>query len=458
MTDATEVNFDGLVGPTHNYAGLSVGNRASTRHRGLISNPREAALQGLAKAKHLADLGLPQAILPPHERPLLPALRQLGFGGSDAQLIAAVARQAPHLLAACSSASAMWVANAATVTPSADSADQRVHLTPANLVSKFHRSLEPAQTTRILRALFADESRFAVHEPLPGAQGLGDEGAANHTRLAPAHGEAGVHLFAHGHTALAAASGTGRPRRYSSRHARESSEAVARLHQLDARRVVHARQHPAAIDAGVFHNDVIATGNESLFLHHELAFTDTPRVLRALRKAYRETHPGQTLLIVPVPARKVSLTAAIRSYLFNSQLVTVSSDRMTLIAPQDCAETPSVRRFLDELIARGETPLKAIHYLDLRQSMRNGGGPACLRLRVVLTTDERRALPPTVMLTAQTYPVLVAWVKKHYRPALAPADLADPSLLEESRRALDELTQLLNLGSLYPFQSERSDR
>ena len=31
-------------------------------------------------------------------------------------------------------------------------------------------------------------------------------------------------------------------------------------------------------------------------------------------------------------------------------------------------------------------------------------------------------------------------------------DLADPKLLEESRAALDELTKLLQIGSVYEFQ------
>ena len=121
-----EANFDGLVGPTHNYAGLAYGNLASALNAEKPSNPREAALQGLRKMKALHDLGVPQGVLPPHERPHLPTLRALGFGGKDAEVLGAAHREAPGLLAAASSASAMWVANAATVSPSADAADGRV--------------------------------------------------------------------------------------------------------------------------------------------------------------------------------------------------------------------------------------------------------------------------------------------------------------------------------------------
>ena len=447
-----EINFDGLVGPTHNYAGLSLGNVASMTHGGAASNPREAALQGLAKMKFLADLGLQQAVLPPHERPAIGTLRAMGFTGSDADVLRAVAQHAPKLLVACSSASNMWVANAATVAPSADTADGRVHFTPANLVAKFHRSIEPPQTARTLGAIFRDEARFAVHAPVPGGQGMGDEGAANHTRFAPTHGHYGLHFFVHGHSALGAL--PRQPKRFPSRQAREVFAAVARLHELGEDNTVHAQQNPAAIDAGVFHNDVISVGNENVLFYHEQAFVDTPTVLADLRRSYEKLNPGDEFVGIRVPSRRVPMKDAVKSYLFNSQLVTVAPGAMALIAPSDCAETPSVRNFVRELIDRGDTPVTQVHYFDLKQSMRNGGGPACLRLRVVLNDAEMSALPPGVFLTGRSYRKLTAWVKKHYRDKLAQADLADPALLDESRRALDELTRILGLGSIYPFQLE----
>jgi succinylarginine dihydrolase len=447
-----EVNFDGLVGPTHNYAGLSLGNVASMSHRGRVSNPREAALQGLAKMKFLADLGLPQAVLPPHERPSIATLRSLGFGGSDAEVLASAGRQAPALLVACSSASNMWVANAATVTPASDSADGRTHFTPANLISKFHRSIEPPQTERTLRAIFRNERHFAVHAPVPGAAGLGDEGAANHTRVAGSHGAPGVHLFVHGHRAFTGLRKPPSPRKFPSRQAREVFEAIARQHGLADRAVVHAQQNPAAIDAGVFHNDVISVGNENLFLYHEQAFVRTPAVIAELRRRYASSGGPEPLHLLRVPAARVSIRDAVSSYLFNSQIVTVAPGRMALIAPSDCAENRRVRAFVSELIERGDTPLQEAHYFDLKQSMRNGGGPACLRLRVVLTKEERRSLPPGVLINRTTHAALVAWVKKHYRDHLTHRDLVDPKLVQESREALDALTKLLGLGSIYPFQ------
>jgi succinylarginine dihydrolase len=327
-----------------------------------------------------------------------------------------------------------------------------VHFTPANLVSKFHRSIEPPQTTRTLRAIFRDEARFAVHAPIPGGQALGDEGAANHTRFAPTHGRRGLHFFVYGHRAFASASAAPSPQRFASRQSCEAAEAIARCHVLSDKQVSFAQQHSEAIDAGVFHNDVISVGNENVFFYHERAFVNTPAVIRELRRRYTALHRKSEFIAVPVSERRVPLADAVRSYLFNSQLVTTARGRMALIAPIDCAETTSVRAFLDDLIARAKTPITAVHYLDLKQSMRNGGGPACLRLRVVLTPEELAALPPRVILKPATHAALTAWVQQHYRDKLTAADLADPHLLEETRRALDQLTQLLGLGSIYPFQ------
>ena len=281
---------------------------------------------------------------------------------------------------------------------------------------------------------------------------IGDEGAANHTRFAPSHTRRGLHFFVYGHRAFGAGPVTARAKKFPSRQSFEAFDAIRRRHLLADKSVVFAQQHPAAIDAGVFHNDVISVGNENVFLYHERAFVETPAVISALRRRYAALHRGAELLPLEVPQARVPLADAVSSYLFNSQLVTLKRGRMALIAPTNCAETPRVKAFIHDLLARRHSPLREVHYLDLKQSMRNGGGPACLRLRVVLTKPERAALPPRVLLTAATYAALTAWVKKHYRDKLAAADLADSLLLEEARRALDELTQLLGLGSIYPFQ------
>lgn len=441
---AKEVNFDGLVGLTHHYAGLSFGNEASTRHQHQLSNPRLAAKQGLLKMKALADAGFAQGVIPPHERPNLPVLRQLGFSGTDAQVLAKAARQAPQLLSAVSSASAMWVANAATVSPSADSADGKTHFTVANLNNKFHRAIEAPTTGALLRAIFRDDRHFAHHHALPQVSLLGDEGAANHNRFGGDYGEPGVQLFVYGreegHSGLV-------PARYPARQTREASEAVARLHQLDPARTIFTQQNPAVIDQGVFHNDVIAVSNRHVLFCHQLAFLHQDSLLAELS----EKVPGFTPVIVP--DARVSVGDAVSTYLFNSQLLSRDNGDMLLVLPQEAREHNGVWRYLSELVENGG-PIREMMVFDLRESMCNGGGPACLRLRVALNAVEQQAVNPAVMMNDRLFDTLNQWVDRYYRDRLSQADLADPQLLTEGREALDELTRLLDLGSVYPFQQE----
>jgi len=449
-----EANFDGIVGPTHNYAGLSPGNVASTANQGAVSRPRDAALQGLAKAAALARLGLVQGWLPPQERPHVPTLHAMGFAGSDEVAVAAAAREAPHLLARASSASAMWTANAATVTPSSDSGDGRVHMTVANLRTMPHRAIEPPQTARTLRAVFRDTGKFVVHDALPGTHAdgtpseFGDEGAANHTRFR-ADGRAGgaqpgVHLFVFG----VQAGGAGRrPSRFPARQTLEASQAVARIHGIPAERCVFAQQHPAAIDQGVFHNDVISVGNGNLYLVHEHALVDQDRVLDDLAAAV-----GPSFRAVVVPESEVSVADAVRTYLFNSQLVTLPDGSMALILPRESEGHAGIARLVERLVSDPACPVATAIYLDVRESMRNGGGPACLRLRVPLTPEEIPGIAPGCLWSQERHAALEAWVRRHYREELSPADLADPQLLRESRAALDELTGLLGTGPIFGFQ------
>jgi succinylarginine dihydrolase len=443
---AYEANFDGLVGPTHNYAGLSFGNVASRSNEKSVANPKAAAKQGLRKMKRLADLGFQQGVLPPLERPSIRLLRDVGFSGDDASVIARAAREAPELLAAASSASAMWTANAATVSPSADTEDGRVHFTPANLAAKLHRAIEHGETRRSLGAIFADEARFRIHHALPGTPALGDEGAANHTRFAREYGDKGVEFFVYGKSEY----GQGpQPQRYPARQTLEASRAVARLHGLSSDATVFAQQSPDVIDAGVFHNDVIAVGNRTTLFCHERAFVDQHKVYDELRTKLDAL--GTPFTALEVPESEVSVEDAVSSYLFNSQLLSSTDGRQLLIVPQECRENARVAAYLDSLASR-KTPIDEVLVFDLRESMKNGGGPACLRLRVVLDEAERAAVNARVWMNDALFTQLDAWIDRHYRDRLAPADLADPKLLAESRAALDELTTILGLGAVYDFQ------
>lgn len=440
--DAFEINFDGIVGLTHNYSGLSYGNTASLANQYKQSNPREAALQGLEKMKFLADKGVKQAVLPPQERPFLPVLRQIGFTGKDHEIIQKVHSQAPHLLFAVSSAACMWTANAATLSPSIDSADHRVHLTPANLSNQFHRSIEVGMTSKILRAIFKHPDYFVHHACLPSGSHFADEGAANHTRFCRSHAEPGIQLFVFGRYAFQ--QGFKAPKIFPGRQTFEASQAISRLHALNEKRIIFCQQNPEAIDAGAFHNDVVAVGNEQVFFFHEQAFVNQEKLLNEIReKAAQECEIN--MIFLKVLAKDIPLIDAISSYLFNSQLMTTKTGSMIMLAPMECLENQKIKDYIDGLIASKDNPITEVHFLNLRQSMQNGGGPACLRLRVVLTSEEMDAVNQGVFLTNDLYLKLKQWIITHYRDQLTLNDLADPQLHEEGKIALEELYEILNL-------------
>ncbi|WP_409524964.1 N-succinylarginine dihydrolase [Nitrincola sp. MINF-07-Sa-05] len=441
---ALEANFDGLVGPTHNYSGLSSGNLASSKNQAKPSSPRQAAKQGLVKMKALHDAGLIQGVLAPQERPDIHTLRRLGFSGSDSAVLFQAREYSPRLLAACCSASSMWTANAATVSPSADTMDGRVHFTPANLTNKFHRSIEHETTGRILASTFNSARHFVHHSALPGAEQFGDEGAANHTRFCHEYGDPGVELFVFGRYAFDES--RPKPVRYPARQTFEASQAIARKHKLSPNKVIYAQQNPDLIDQGVFHNDVIGVGNRNLLFCHEQAYLNQEQVKQDLARAMHGD-----FRVIEVPTEKVSVTDAVKSYMFNSQLLTMPDGRNLLVIPEESRQTASVWNYLNELL-ESKQGIDELKIFDLRQSMFNGGGPACLRLRVVLTEEERKATNPHTLMNDQLFSKLNDWIDRHYRDYLEEKDLADPQLLLESRTALDELTQILNLGAVYPFQ------
>lgn len=430
-----EVNFDGLIGPTHNYAGLSFGNLASQKNKGAASNPRAAVLQGLAKMRAVKALGLHQGFLPPQDRPHLKTLRALGFMGTDQQIIEKAASSAPEVLANCYAASSMWTANAGTVAPSPDTADGKVHFTPANLATNFHRAIEGETTARLLKHIFVSEKHFSHHPLLPGGVHLGDEGAANHGRFARTHEGKGVHLFVYGLDG----------EKFPARQKKRASEAVARSHTLDEKKTVFVQQSKAALDAGAFHNDVVGVANGVALFLHEQSFEDREGALSAIRAA------APFVEIIEAPKAAVSLEDAIGSYLFNSQLLSLPGGEMALVLPKEAEENARVKSFVDETIARNN-PINRAIFMDVRESMRNGGGPACLRLRVVLSDEELAATNQNFILDDARFDLLEGWARTHYRDRLMPDDLKDPEFMDEALHALDELTRLLKMGSFYDFQ------
>ncbi len=418
MSALVEINFDGIIGPSHNYAGLSVGNIASSTHAGETAYPREAALQGIAKMQHNLDLGLAQGFFMPLDRPNEAWLGSLATTIADAE---------PHLRAAAFSASSMWAANAATVSPAPDAIDGKCHLTVANLQTMPHRSHEWPGTLAELKLAFANDDHFAVHAPVPSP--FGDEGAANHMRLCRGHDAPGIEIFVYGKSGGL----------FPARQHIEASKAVARKHGLGPDRAIFAQQAEVAIAAGAFHNDVVAVANERVLFTHEQAFEQPDRLYGAIRSAMPDAE------IIIVPADRVSLADAIKSYLFNAQLVTLPEDGgMALILPSEARENAAVWRYLTDLVA-GNGPIRRLCPVDVRQSMANGGGPACLRLRVVADPAK---VDPRFMATSQKLDEIARTVAEYWPESINPGQLSDPQLIATIREARNRLLDICQLSDL----------
>lgn len=439
MTYSGEINFDGLIGPTHNYAGLSQGNLASQKHLNQTSNPKAAALQGLDKMRLIMDQGIPQGFFLPHERPHLMTLRAIGFGGTDEEVINQAAKKNPALLKNVYSASSMWSANAATFSPSIDSNDQKIHITPANLNSMFHRSIEHEFTKTQLELMFGGVAK--VHEPIKNISGCGDEGAANHLRVSAQHLMPGFQIFVYGSSAFEVHQGI------IARQAEEISQAVSTQHQLDPDRVLFLKQNEQAIHSGSFHNDIVSLANEEVFIFHQDAFADRvelERVLHQLKDHVKGFHPIEIL------SKDISLDDLVSSYLLNSQLITVKNNEMMMLLPEEVQNHDNCMKWLEEI--KSSSPIKRFEFVDIHQSMMNGGGPACLRFKAVVNSDELDKINKKFLLSSEKLINLRALVSKHYRDRVNPDDLLDIKLMEESYLFLDELTQLLGIGSIYSFQ------
>ena len=411
-----EINFDGIVGPSHNYAGLSLGNIASASHGGDTSYPRAAALQGISKMRSNMELGLAQGYLLPLPRPNFGLMRNLALGA-----------QAPRqLIAAAWSASSMWTANAATVSPAPDTADGRCHLTPANLVTMAHRAQEWRDTKAQLDIAFGDKQHFTVHDAV--LPTFGDEGAANHMRFCEGHGSAGVEVFVYGRQGG----------KFPARQHEQASRAVARLHGLGEDNCVFIEQNPDAIEAGAFHNDVVSVANERVLFTHERAFADKQRAFDAIGAAF------PALQIVEVPESAVSLEEAIRTYLFNAQLLTLPTGEMALVVPTECQESASVWAWCEHMLA-SNGPIRKVIPVDVKQSMANGGGPACLRLRVVA---DPATVDPRFMLDEAKADRIEAVVAENWPEQIDPADIGSDALAKAVIEAREALLSVLSLDTL----------
>lgn len=440
-----EVNFDGLVGPSHNYAGLSFGNLASQKNKLNLSSPRKAALEGLEKMYKLYKMGLKQAFLPPHPRPYLPLARSLSYKGSLHSIIENIQNKDPVLLNNLYSASSMWTANAAMCTPSLDSADGKVHFTIANLSSNLHRSIEAGFSYHAFKYIFSNSDLFCIHSPLESPLFFSDEGAANHTRLCASHSKKGLELFHFGHYSYQ--KNASKPIKYPSRQSYESCYYISQKHQLNPNLSLFIKQNPKAIDSGVFHNDVISVGNESFLFYHELAFEDSCDAIEKIQKTCEDQLHFSPYLHC-VKQSDITIEEVVKTYLFNSQILRLSDESMMLLCPSECEESEVVSKYIKQLI-ESDSPVQSSIYFNLRESMSNGGGPACLRLRVPLNQKEQSSLPKGILINETSYEKLKKLINKHYREKLHSNDLKDPHFANECLETLDEIAKLIEMPELY---------
>jgi succinylarginine dihydrolase len=289
-----------------------------------------------------------------------------------------------------------------------------------------HRAQEWPDTKRQLEIAFGDTRHFAVHDAVPPS--FGDEGAANHMRLCESHDAPGVEVFVYG-----------RPGgKFPARQHEQASRLVARAHGLDPARTVFIEQNPAAIEAGAFHNDVVAVANGPVLFTHAEAFADQQAAYAAIRAAF------PALEVVEVPASAVTLQEAIRTYLFNAQLLTLPSGEMALIVPEECRESPSVWAWVQTMLA-GNGPIRQVIPVDVKQSMANGGGPACLRLRVVC---DAATVDPRFLLDEAKADLIERNIAAHYPEQIDPSDIGSVALANAVIAARLALLDALNLAQL----------
>lgn len=447
LPSVVEVNFDCLVGPTHHFGGLSFGNLASTSNQTKLSNPKKAALQGLKKMQFLMKRGFIQGVLPPHERPHMRSFNNLGFSGSDEQILRDAYQRLPSIFSSLCSSSSMWAANSATISPASDSLDHKTHISPANLITMFHRSIEHDFAFSVFNLIFADENHFSVHESLLAHDLFSDEGAANHNRLCPSHGDQGLQIFVYGKVSTLASQKTSI---YPCRQSRLANEALALRHRLDSSRYLNVAQNPLAIDSGSFHNDVVCVVNENVLLCHQWAFLDQPKILEDIHATYQKLY-HQTPFVIEVSNHALPIEDAVTSYLFNSQLLTKNSGTMLLFAPTNCQTNKKAHLVIESLI-EDNNPIDEVAYFDVSESMANGGGPACLRLRVPLSKIELSLIKPTVVLSDSLFASLEKIIDKYYVEVLTVEHFFDRSFLNMSKCALAEIAEVLGLGEIYDFQ------
>ncbi len=447
MTIYHEVQADGLIGCSHNYAGLSFGNIASINNEGGVSKPRQAALQGLEKMRFVHELGVPQLILPPPLRPNMQLLERMNVSIEEGQSDGF----ANGVVKAAWSAATMWAANAATISPSTNTKDGDLHVTIANLASSLHRSQEATERYALFQHMFSNISGVKLHQSLPNCTALTDEGAANHMLLQPRfNGEnnshqAGIEIFVYGkdddvsknNNVSTAQLSDKYPTKYPVRQTLKASMAVANMHQLSHENYIMVQQHPRAINAGVFHNDVIAMSAQNIMIYHELSFANEDVFLTEL-----QANAAFPLQLIRLTNHELPLQDAIKSYFYNSQLLSLPNGEISIIAPIEAQENPFANAAFAKIKADATNHITNVHYLDVRESMKNGGGPACLRLRLVMSEAQIAAIPAQYHFNERNYDMLCQFINDNYPEEITPNMLFNNDFAANIRNISAKLLEL----------------
>ncbi|SEI00219.1 succinylarginine dihydrolase [Rheinheimera pacifica] len=422
-----QLNISELPGPTFMYSGLSKDNVASVQNKHLVANPLKFAQLSLQRMRLLLDEGVPQVIFPPHRRPDMQALEVCGFTGDMSHMISSADKFSNGYLESLLAASSVWTANAATVTPSADSEDGKVHITTANLNSHYHRSIEASQTHAKLARLFSDDKFFCLHQALPGHSRFSDEGAANHMRFHVEAENRGLNVFVYSND-------PDNPEFVQGRQTLWASKAICQLHALPDSKVLLQKQSKEAISRGIFHNDIISMNSHDLLVFHQQAYEDHESLIEKLM--------AQGICCVEIKAEEFSLEHALKTYFFNSEFISGKDGGLVLVMSKSCQHDAKVQVQLDRIQTAYSKEIKTM-YVDLDDSLRNGGGPACLRLRVQLNQEQFSAIPSQFLLTQNKLEALQEVVTRFYRESLSYEDVLTEIFQRNLQPVYTKLEQIL---------------
>ena len=319
-----------------------------------------------------------------------------------------------------------------------DNIDNAIHITVANLNSMMHRSIEPKFTYKMLKRIL--NKKVNINKSLLNLPNIGDEGAANHIRIAERHNVPGYQIFVYSSENISHA-------KTIERQSLIGSKLIARKNCVEDQRVFYLQQSNRAIRYGSFHNDIVSTANENIFIYHEEAFESTQElkvILAKLKKLVPNFKP------IKILNSEIDLQTIVSSYLLNSQLISLPSGGMMFLLPSEVKQYPNCMQWLEKISAEEE--IKKIKFIDVKQSMRNGGGPACLRLRMIFNENEISSVNKNFLLDDNKIDLLTNLIENKYRDRLQPDDLLDPNLADESLEILDALTKIFKTGSIYNFQ------